>query len=145
MNAFLRIAVWLIAYVLLAGSLVAEPLPRSVLIIDQLEPGIPFFDGFLAAFRSTVNASSVVPVSYYPEFLDFGRYSGPEQRSMRGGPSLTGRPGHRRRAEASGSPNFSRASENRNSGIGSGAQPAPDLCPCTSRAATSWRIMTLRS
>jgi hypothetical protein len=48
-------------------------------------------------------------------------------------------------AEASGSPNFSRASENRNSGIGSGARPAPDLCPCTSCAATSWRIMTLRS
>jgi hypothetical protein len=30
-------------------------------------------------------------------------------------------------AEASGLPNFSRASENRNSGIGSGARPAPDL------------------
>jgi signal transduction histidine kinase len=60
----------------------SEPLPRSVLIIDQLEPGTPFFDGFLAAFRSTVNASSVVPTSYYPEHLDFGRFRGPEHEEL---------------------------------------------------------------
>jgi signal transduction histidine kinase len=82
MNAVLRIAVWLIVSVLLAGSLAVEPLPRSVLIIDQLEPGTPFFVGFLDAFRSNVNAGSNVPISYYPEHLDFGRYSGPEHEEL---------------------------------------------------------------
>jgi hypothetical protein len=86
MTAVLRIAVWLVVSLLLAGSLPAslpaEPLPRSVLIIDQLEPSTPFFAGFLDAFRSTVNARSNAPVSYYPEHLDFGRYSGPEHEEL---------------------------------------------------------------
>jgi hypothetical protein len=79
---FLRMAVWLTVSALLTGLSTAGPLPRSVLIIDQLEPGTPFFAGFLDAFRSTLNASSLTPVSYYPEHLDFGRFSGPEYEKI---------------------------------------------------------------
>jgi signal transduction histidine kinase len=78
----LRMAVWLTVSALLTGSLTAGPLPLSVLIIDQLEPGTPFFAGFLDAFRSTLNASSLTPISYYPEHLDFGRFSGPEYENL---------------------------------------------------------------
>jgi signal transduction histidine kinase len=82
MNVVLRTAIWLIVSALLTNSLAGEPLPRSVLIIDQLEPGTPFFVGFLDAFRSTLNATSNAPVSYYPEHLDFGRFSGPDYENI---------------------------------------------------------------
>ncbi len=82
MRLLLRISIWLTACVPLAGLLVAQPLPRSVLIIDQLEPGTPFFVGFLDAFRSTLNAGAKAPVSYYPEHLDLGRYGGPEHEEI---------------------------------------------------------------
>jgi signal transduction histidine kinase len=82
MNVVMRMAAWLIVLVLVAGSFAAEPLPRSVLIIDQLEPGTPFFVGFLDAFRRTMNTRSNVPISYYPEHLDFGRFGGPEYEDL---------------------------------------------------------------
>jgi signal transduction histidine kinase len=81
-HRLLRIAIALTGLLGPSVCSAAETLSRSILIIDQLEPGTPFFVGFLDAFRSTVNARSVVPVSYYPEHLDFGRYSGPEYEEL---------------------------------------------------------------
>jgi signal transduction histidine kinase len=82
LRPLLRIGIVLTGLLGHTAWLAAEPLPRSVLIIDQLEPGTPFFIGFLDAFRSTMNASSNTPVSYYPEHLDFGRFNGREHEDL---------------------------------------------------------------
>ena len=82
MRLLWEILIWLFVGLAPAMSKAAEPLPRSVLIIDQLEPGTPFFASFFATFRSTLNANSIVPISYYPEHLDFGRYRGPEYEEL---------------------------------------------------------------
>jgi signal transduction histidine kinase len=70
------LAVWLLVSVTLAGSLAAQPLPRSVLILYQSDPGAPFNIAFASTIRSTLNRSSVGPVSVYTEYLDFGEFSG---------------------------------------------------------------------
>ena len=60
-----------------AGSLLAEPLPRSVLIIDQYGPGLPFSAGISSGIRATVISGSASRVSIYHEQLDVSRFRGP--------------------------------------------------------------------
>ena len=50
---------------------------RSVLIIDQSGPGLPFYAAISSAIRTTLNSSSATPVSIYVEQLDLSRFSGP--------------------------------------------------------------------
>ena len=73
----LRIAVWLLTCVPLLGSLAAEPLPRSVLIIDQYGPGLPFSAGISSGIRAAVISGSATQVSVYHEQLDLNRFHGP--------------------------------------------------------------------
>jgi signal transduction histidine kinase len=54
-----------------------EPLPRSVLVIDQFEPASAASEALLSAFRSTLKDSAAAPVSLYVENLDLGRFKGP--------------------------------------------------------------------
>jgi len=77
MRLLLRIAVWLVTCVPLAGSLAAEPLPRSVLIIDQSGPGLPFYAGISSSIRAAMNSGSSTQVSVYHEQLDVYRFRGP--------------------------------------------------------------------
>ena len=59
-----------------AGSLAAEPSPRSVLIIDQYGPGLPFSDGISSGIRAAVISGSATQVSVYHEQLDLARFRG---------------------------------------------------------------------
>jgi signal transduction histidine kinase len=58
----------------------AEPLPRSVLIIDQLGPYGPFNTAMASGIRATLSRDPGGPVSLYAEFLDVARFgsTGPE-------------------------------------------------------------------
>jgi signal transduction histidine kinase len=68
--------VWSLTSGPLARSLAAEPLPRSVLIIDQYGPGLPFSAGISSGIRAAVISGSATPVSVYHEQLDLARFRG---------------------------------------------------------------------
>src|SRR6266851_4143870 len=55
----------------------AQPSPRSVLVIDQFEVASPGSAAVLSSFRSTLRDNSTSPVSVYIENLDLGRFRGP--------------------------------------------------------------------
>src|SRR5262249_40968979 len=60
-----------------AMAATAEPLPRSVLILDQSDADSVWYAAFAAAFRSTLNAArSSAPISVYAEHLDLSRFGG---------------------------------------------------------------------
>jgi signal transduction histidine kinase len=80
LRVFVRIAAALIACVLLAGTLAAQPLQQSVLIFDQYAGSLPWVGARNAAFRTVLNAGRVVPVSIYEEYLDFNRFAAPDYK-----------------------------------------------------------------
>src|SRR5262245_11465646 len=55
----------------------AEPLPRSILVLDQSDMRSPFHSAIFSGLRTTVNASHGAPVSIFAESLDLARFSGP--------------------------------------------------------------------
>ena len=79
--------VWRLATLLMVGlapsaSFAREPLPRSVLYLDENDPGLPFALGISAAFRSTVTAGSAERIGVYSENLDLVRSSGPRHEEI---------------------------------------------------------------
>ena len=66
----------LIVAVLLTAPLAAQPLSRSVLLLDQSSVGLPFNTALATAARLTLNAASKVPISFYAENLDANRFFG---------------------------------------------------------------------
>ena len=70
--------VWSLMSLPIAGSLAAEPLPRSVLIIDQYGPGLPFSVGISSGIRAAMISGSATQVSVYHEQLDVARFRGPD-------------------------------------------------------------------
>ena len=78
---------WLLATLLLTGlapavSSAAEPLPRSVLILDQSDAHSVWYAPFSAAFRSTLSAGSAEHISVYAEHLDLSRFGGPRHDDL---------------------------------------------------------------
>ena len=70
-----------IASVLLPGTtLVAQPLPQSILVLDQYAASFPWVGARNSAFRRVLNAGRVVPISIYEENLDFNRFAGPSYK-----------------------------------------------------------------
>jgi signal transduction histidine kinase len=67
----------LLASLLCPTASADEPLPRSVLVIDQFEPASAASEALLSAFRSTLKDSAAAPTSVYIENLDLGRFKGP--------------------------------------------------------------------
>ena len=78
MRLFLRVVVWVFAFVPLAGSLAAQPLMRSVLAIDEADPVRPAYFPRNFAFRSTLNKGLATPVAIYAESLDLRRFVSPQ-------------------------------------------------------------------
>src|SRR5262245_34826828 len=64
------------------GSCAAEPLPRSVLILDQSDAHSSWYASFSAAFRSTLYDSSPERISVYAEHLDLSRFGGPQHEDL---------------------------------------------------------------
>jgi signal transduction histidine kinase len=54
-----------------------NPLPRSILVLDQSDVRGPFYSQVFAALRAVVNAQAEFPVSIYVESLDLSRFTGP--------------------------------------------------------------------
>jgi signal transduction histidine kinase len=63
---------------LLPRPVAAEPPQRAVLVLDQSSAGLPFNTAVTSAIRSTINAGSKSPTSFYSEHLDANRFFGPE-------------------------------------------------------------------
>jgi len=63
-------------------SVAAEPLPRSVLILDQSEPNSRWGLGFRGALSATLNTDAAPPVAIYSEILDLGRFSGKDYEAL---------------------------------------------------------------
>ena len=74
MHLILRILILLFAGLVAATSAAAEPLPRSVLIVSQWDPGLPFFTDLNNAFDATLHATAKEPISVYSEALDLSRF-----------------------------------------------------------------------
>lgn len=75
-RAFLILIV--VAGLLLPRPVAAEPPQRSALVLDQSSAGLPFNAAVTSAIRSTINAGSKAPISFYSEHLDANRFFGPE-------------------------------------------------------------------
>src|SRR4051794_22638584 len=84
MRLFLQISVWVLASVPLAGSLAAQPLLRSVLVIDEADPVRPAYFPLNSAFQSTLNKSFTAPVAIYVESLDLSRFGSPQDETIAG-------------------------------------------------------------
>ena len=69
--------IWSLTSLPIAGS-IAKPLPRSVLIIDQYGPGLPFSVGISSGIRAAMISGSATQVSVYHEQLDVARFRGPD-------------------------------------------------------------------
>ena len=78
MGLMLRILILLFAGLAVATSATAKPLPRSVLIVSQWDPGLPFFAALSSAFHATLHANSPEPISVYSEALDLSRFPAPK-------------------------------------------------------------------
>src|SRR5262245_35905253 len=72
-----RVIIGLIAILAPFVCAAAEPIPRSVLILDQSDADSPWYARLSSAFRSTLAAASTAPVSVYAEHLDLSRFEGP--------------------------------------------------------------------
>jgi signal transduction histidine kinase len=59
-----------------------EPLPPSVLILDQSSADSPWYADFSANFRSTLNAGSERRFSVYSEHLDLSRFPGTQHHEV---------------------------------------------------------------
>ena len=73
----LRILTLLFAGLAATISVAAEPLPRSVLIVSQWDPDLPFYAAWSSAFRAALHATSQEPISLYSEALDLSRFQSP--------------------------------------------------------------------
>ena len=76
MRLLLRIAIILTAGLSCASALTAEPLPRSVLVLDQSIPHTAYFNELFGAFQSTLNAGVDTPINVYSEKLEYSHFSG---------------------------------------------------------------------
>src|SRR5215472_11776587 len=77
-----RLAILLMVGLALSASFAREPLPRSVLYLDENDPGLPFAQGISAAFRAALNAGSAERIAVYSENLDLVRSSGPRYEEI---------------------------------------------------------------
>jgi hypothetical protein len=59
-----------------------QPLPPSVLILDQSSADSPWYADFSADFRSTLNAGSERHFSVYSEHLDLSRFPGTKHHEV---------------------------------------------------------------
>src|SRR6516164_11864283 len=68
----------LLLVVFVAGPAAAQPISRSILVIEQSDVRGAFYYDVFSALRSTINADSKSPTTIHVESLDFSRFFGPE-------------------------------------------------------------------
>ena len=62
------------------GTCQSDPLPRSVLILNESSPGIQGYSDITAAQRLTLNAQSPSPFAIYVENLDLNQFVSPQYK-----------------------------------------------------------------
>jgi len=77
-----RLVIWLIGCSAPAFSFAAEPLPPSVLILDQSDTDSAWYAAFSSAFRSALQAGSAARTSVYAEHLDLSRFGGQRHEEL---------------------------------------------------------------
>ena len=77
-----RIAAILTASLLSVAPLAADPLPRTVLVLDQSFPHGEYFTKLFASFQSMLKASSEVPATIHVEGLEHSQSRGSEYDSL---------------------------------------------------------------
>src|SRR5262249_10001912 len=77
-----RPAVAVIAGLGPAAGAESEPLPSSVLILNQTRAGLPWFAAFSATFEAILNAGPVNRFSVYSENLDLNRFPGTQHQEV---------------------------------------------------------------
>jgi len=83
MRRLQRIVTISITWLLCAyGTLAADPLPRSVLVLDQSTPYTEHFGKLFASFQSTLKAGSHVPTSIHLERLGYTYVKGTEYHTL---------------------------------------------------------------
>ena len=65
-----------------AAGAESKPLPSSVLILNQVRAGLPWYAAFSAAFGSILNAGSERRFSVYSENLDLNRFPGTQHHEV---------------------------------------------------------------
>jgi signal transduction histidine kinase len=70
-----------VASVFVSSTLIAQPLPQSVLIVDQYAASLPWVAARNSQFRTLLNVDRVVRISIYEEYLDFNRFAGPQYKA----------------------------------------------------------------
>ena len=76
------VGTWLFASLAFPIGIAAEPLPQSVLVLDQSVPLSPFSRRFTTEFLSELTRTSPTHVTIYPEFLDLGRFGSPDYDTL---------------------------------------------------------------
>jgi hypothetical protein len=76
----LRLLILLLAGLAATTSAAAESLSRSVLIVSQWDPGMPFYGAFSNSYKATLHNNSREPISVYSEALDLSRFRAPEHQ-----------------------------------------------------------------
>ena len=73
------LTIWLIACCY-PGTCQSDPLPKSVLILNESSPGIQGYSDITAAQRLTLNAQSPSPFAVYVENLDLNQFVSPQYK-----------------------------------------------------------------
>jgi signal transduction histidine kinase len=79
---FWRAVIVILACLVPAFALAAEPLPRSVLILDQTDPNSQWGNGFRAALIATLGVDETRPVSIYSEVLNLARFNSKDYEAV---------------------------------------------------------------
>ncbi len=77
-----RTVICLVAGLTSGASGAAEPLPRSVVILEQNNPNAPAYVDFATHFQATLNASDASSVDVYIESFDLYRFDSAEYREL---------------------------------------------------------------
>src|SRR5215831_407447 len=77
-----RLLAWPALLVALSVSALAEPLPRSALMLNQSDADSPWYRIFSSSFRSTLNAQPGPHVTIYAEHLDLSRFGSPRHDQL---------------------------------------------------------------
>jgi signal transduction histidine kinase len=78
LHFLLQIATIWIASFFYTALAAADPLPRTVLVLDQSIPYTKYFGTLFASFQATLKVSSNVPISIHLERLEYSQFYGSE-------------------------------------------------------------------
>ena len=77
---FWRTVVVMVFSLVSAAGAAADTRSRSVLVLSQWDPGLPWYAAVSSAFNATLRANSPEPVAVYAEAMDLSRFKSPQHQ-----------------------------------------------------------------